>query len=93
MKSDKAVVSLTQYLSFIDITQVTKRLPCADVGGEEDVAPPTRRLRRPSARCLDHARAGLGGRRPPLCQRCCLAGAEAWHDECFRGLGHHRVMR
>ena len=31
MKSDKAVVLLPQYLAFIDITQITKCLPCADV--------------------------------------------------------------
>ena len=39
MKSDKAVVSLPQYLAFIDITQITKCLPCADVNARAYLLP------------------------------------------------------
>ena len=39
VKSDKAVVSLPQYLAFIDITQITKCLPCADVNARAYLLP------------------------------------------------------
>ena len=39
MKSDKAVVLLPQYLTFIDITQIIKCLPCADVNARAYLLP------------------------------------------------------